>query len=83
MKAILTKYLGQTNTKPARIVATAAGVKHLIMSYERSEKATGMTTEDVHKRVAQILCEKYGWSIDLIGGELPDGKGFAFVFRER
>lgn len=67
MQAIITKFIGPTNVRGARIKATASAgsvtipFPHELGLYERHEKA------------ARALCEKLGWDFELAGGDLPDG----------
>ncbi len=80
MKAILTKYLGQTNTKPGRIKAYAEG-GHSITISEDACNQDGRTQGQAHLYAAEQLAAKMGW-FDyggyLIGGGTPDG--YCFVF---
>ena len=79
MQAIITKYLGPTNTRGSRIKATAwAG--SVTVSYDYSLDTVGN-----HKAAAQALCDKLNadngfgaWMIES-GGEMPDGRGYAFI----
>jgi len=75
MKAIVTKYLSATNSRGSRIKASAEGVKSIIapLDYELDDEVN-------HESVALKLCEKNGWSTELVGGALPNGKGYAFCF---
>lgn len=84
MKAIITKYIGATNTMPSRVKAMASGVKPLVISWDQAENHSGNTgdTEDVHRFVAQMLCKRQDWDIELVGGGLPDSTGYAFCFRK-
>ena len=68
MKAILTKYIGPTDTKPSRVKASAAGVKSIITSFGLYDG-----TEEAHNAAAQMLADKYGWTGQLVSGGLPDG----------
>ena len=67
MQAIITKWIGPTNTKGARIKASASagsvtiGFPHELGLYERHEKA------------ARALLDKLGWDFELASGDLPDG----------
>ena len=64
MQAIVTKYIGPTNTKGARIKAIAAGGSVTVpFDYEGNE----------HEIAAKALCAKFGWPWDHISGSLPDG----------
>lgn len=77
MQAILTKYLGPTNSRGARIKATcAAGSITISYPYDLSGQA-------VHRKAAESLVSKLGW-VDtyyggLLGGQLANGD-YTFVF---
>ena len=68
MKAIITKYHSVTNTRPAKISASAEGVKTINFSLDDH-----LNMDDNHKKAAQMLAQKYNWSTNLISGVLPDG----------
>ena len=74
MQAIITKFIGPSNTKGARIKATAVagsvtiGYPHELELCERHEKA------------ARALCDKFGWKFDHVSGDLP-GELTVFVRR--
>jgi len=78
MQAIQTKYLSPTNTRGARIKATAAaGSVTISYPYELSGQA-------VHRKAAEALCAKFDWDVEsiygqLIGGQLANGD-YVFVF---
>lgn len=74
MKAITTKYFGPTNTKGSSIVASAEGVKSVTIGYPHE-----LSGEAVYKAAAVALCEKMGWSTDLLGGGTKDGYVFVFA----
>jgi hypothetical protein len=72
-QAIETKYIGPTNTKGARIKASAwAGSVTIPYDYSGTEKA--------HWRAALALIEKYGWEKSgwVMGGNAKT-TGFCFV----
>jgi hypothetical protein len=76
-KAIQTKYLAPTKTKPARIKAWALGVEPIYIPYKKHRVET-----TIHGRAALVLLKslrKYGWGDALIASILPDGKGYVFV----
>ena len=75
MKAIVTKYLSATNSRGSRIKASAEGVKSITIGYPHD-----LSGEDCHKAAAVELCKKYGWSVNLVGGGLPNCEGYAFCF---
>lgn len=79
MQAIITKFIGPTDTRGARIKATASsGSVTVGYPYE-------LSGQECHRFAADALCEKLGgrpagWdSSRLIGGGLPDGT-YCFVF---
>jgi hypothetical protein len=64
MQAIVTKYLGPTNTRGSRIKAAASsGSVTVPFDYEGDEYETA----------ARALCEKLGWTFNHCRGTLPDG----------
>jgi hypothetical protein len=75
MKAIVTKYLSATNSRGSRIKASAEGVKSVTLGYSYD-----LSGEEAHKAAALELCKKYGWPMNLVGGGLPNCKGYAFCF---
>jgi hypothetical protein len=76
MKAILTRYLGPTNTRGSRVKAWAEGVPPVTMTWHAE-----LGVEENHTAAASDLVAKYGWGVKtrLVGGGLPDGTGYAFV----
>ncbi len=69
---IMTKKLGVTNTKGARIVATGGGHKVTIpYPYE-------LDTFDAHLSAARVIAQSMGWST-MAFCDSPDRKGFAFM----
>lgn len=72
MKAVVTRYLPFTNTKPARIKASAEGVPSIIASVE-SFRLAGNGLDDPHITAAKALCRKYDWGETLASGVLPGG----------
>jgi hypothetical protein len=78
MQAIVTKYLGPTNNRGARVKATAdAG--SITVSWDHA-----LNADDNHESAAVALRAKLGWNDDaygkLVGGGLPDGTGNCYVF---
>lgn len=73
MKAIQTKYLGPTNTRGARIKASAEGVPSRFYPYDYNWDAS-----DGHRRAAIQFIGALGWGKNwrvqgLASGALPDG----------
>jgi hypothetical protein len=80
MQAILTRYLGPTNTRGARIKAScAAGSITISYPYDLSGQA-------VHRKAAEALVFKLDWTHPnygtLLGGQLDSGD-YAFVFNSK
>ncbi len=72
-QAIVTKWLGPTNHKGARVRATAqAGT--VVVDWDHAE---GVDAN--HSWAALELMRKLGWAGRLVGGEVPDGTGNAYV----
>ena len=74
MKAIVTKYIPASATKPSRVKATAEGVPSVTISYS--------SADNPHREAALTLCRKYGWGESLISGGMPDQTGECFVFAD-
>jgi len=74
MKAIVTKYLPATNTKPARIKATAEGGNSVTISYPQDD----ISQEAAYRKAAEALCAKMKWPGQLFGGGTENG--YVFVF---
>lgn len=72
MKAIQTRFLPFTSTKPARIKASAGGVPSITASVE-SLRLAGNGLDDPHITAAKALCRKYDWPETLASGVLPGG----------
>lgn len=71
-QAITTKYVGPTNTRGGRIIATTeSGIRHTI-SYPHE-----LTEEAGHRKAAQELSDRLNWSGKLIAGGMR--KGYCFV----
>lgn len=78
-QAIVTRYIGPTNVRGARIKATASAGS-VYIGYDEA----GTTPEERHAAAAAKLSAKFGWDDPryygpLIGGGLPDG---SYVFVE-
>jgi hypothetical protein len=73
MKAINTKYKGPTSTRGSRIIASDEDGNKVTTSYPYE-----LSGEDCHRKAADALCAKMGWTGELIGGSLKNG--YVFVF---
>ena len=74
MKAITTKYLGPTDTKGSRIVASDEDGNRIILS----RKGNG-SIEENHRWAAEALCKKMSWEGRLVCGSIKNGYVFVFV----
>ncbi len=74
MQTITTKYLGPTDKRGARIVATtSSGVRAVVpFSYD-------VSTEDCHRLAALAVYDKCGWTGRMIAGETRSGYVWVFV----
>jgi hypothetical protein len=74
MQVIFTKYIGPSNFKGARIIATASGNKvRAIVSYD-----SALSSEDAHLNGVKALCGKLNWSGKLVAGHTKDGMVWVF-----
>ena len=74
MKSIETKYVGPSNVKGSRIIATDCGDHRLIMSYD-----CAWSNEENHMNAAKQLCERLHWTGSLWGGHTKSGMVFVFA----
>ena len=71
-QAIQVKYLGPTNYRGSRYKATAAaGSVTVPVNYARGVESNVIAA-------ARALCDKFGWSKDMVHGQLADGT-YVFV----
>ena len=78
-QAIVTRYIAPTNTRGARIKATAAAGS-VTIGYDEA----GSTPEERHYAAAQKLAAKMGWDNPahygpFVAGGMPDARGYVFV----
>lgn len=71
-QAIVTKYMGPTNYRGARIKATAAAGSMTVNWDYRFEPDTN------HSIAALAFARKFGWPETYIGGQMADGR-YCFV----
>jgi hypothetical protein len=74
MKAIQTKYIGPTNFRGSRIKASDGDKNSITISYPHE-----LSGEDVHRKAAEALRDKMGWTGNLTGGGLKNGYVFVFT----
>jgi len=72
-QSIETKFVGHTQTKPSRIIATTSGGKKLVVSTSHLDG----TDEENHTFVAETLFKQLGWPGKLVCGTTK--KGYVFV----
>ena len=90
MQAIKTKYLGATNYRGARIKATcAAGQITIPWSYDLGTESNHDSarkslqlkiSREKERKFVGYSCANDPWIQPMIGGALPNGEGYAFVF---
>ena len=75
MKAIKTKYKGPTDTRGSRIIASDGDGNRITISYPYE-----LSGEAVHRKAAEALCDKMGWTgkKSLVSGSLKNGYVFTF-----
>ncbi len=72
-QAIVTKYIGPSNTKGSRIKArSAAGSLTVHLD-------NALNIEDNHAKAAEALANKYKWPGEWHIGGMPDDTGYCFV----
>lgn len=81
-KAIETVYHGHTETKPARVVATDSDNNRIIITDDHHSHV-GLDSEQGHRRAAEALRDKMGWTGELIGGGTKRGYVWVFLPDER
>lgn len=74
MKAILTKYIGPTNTRPSRIKASDCDGNSVTISCPHE-----LSGEACFRKAADALCQKMGWKGPLVGGGLKNDWVFCFA----
>jgi len=74
MTTIITRYVGPSNVRGARIIADAGDGRRVTVSYDHL-----LSTDDAHAAAAIALCAKMGWDGELIAGGLSRGHAFIFV----
>ncbi len=73
-QAIITTYLGPTNSHGSRIKATSGSGKSITVPFDYDGSAT-----DSHERAAYALADKLGWAGTLRGGGTKNGYCWVFV----
>jgi hypothetical protein len=72
-QAIVTKFIGPSNVRGARVKATAdAG--SITLSWDHA-----LNHERNHKAAAMALASKYGWHGRYVGGGMPSNTGNVYV----
>lgn len=77
VQAIVTKFIGPTNTLGARIKAKASAGS-VTMPWDHS-----FSIEANHAKAAQTLADKLEWSGKWFQGGMPDDTGYVFVSAAR
>lgn len=78
MKAIRTRYVGPTNTRGARIIASDGDRNSISISYPHS-----LNSDEGHELAAYLLMEKMQWTNRIIGGGFQRDMYWTMIPRER
>lgn len=78
MKAILTKCLPATDTRPTRIKAYTEGGNSITVSWSECDR-NDRTQAEAHGYAARKLAEKMHWRGTLLGGGTVEGYCFIFA----
>ena len=73
MKAILTKYMGPTESRGSRVVAYTTD-QRVSIPYDSS-----LDDYEVYEKAAHALMRKMGWSGRIVGGSYKNNWIFVFV----
>jgi hypothetical protein len=78
MKAITTRYIGQTDRRPARIIASDSDGNRFVVAVDSEE--ADYPHDNAHRRAAVCLCKKMQWpgAETLIEGSIKHGRVFVF-----
>ena len=79
LQTIATRYIDPTETKPARIKATATGGTSFTMSCDHMVEDCIDNDFKNHQTVAQALADQNDWPYDLIGGTTKTGYVFVLI----
>jgi hypothetical protein len=74
MKAIITKFHGPTNFKGSRITASDEDGNRITIGYPYE-----LSGSECHRKAAQALCDKMGWTGKMVCGSLKHAYVFTFV----
>jgi hypothetical protein len=74
MQTISTKYVGPTNYRGSRIIATSASGRKITVSYDPA-----VSSESAHMNGVIALAEKLGWKGTMSGGHTKDGMVWVFA----
>ncbi len=75
----MTKFLGPTNFRGARVKASAQAGS-VTIGWDHA-----LDTNENHDAAAKALATRWGWlarGVRLVGGAMPDGSGNAYVLTE-
>jgi hypothetical protein len=74
MKAIVTKFVGPTNTKGSKIIASDMDGNQISVPYDDS-----LNSDKMHDKAAIALCHKMQWGGMLASGSLKNGYVYVFL----
>ena len=74
MISIKTKYIGWTNTRPARVKADDGRGNSVVLSWDND-----LGTKEMHLKTAEALCKKMEWPGMIDGGCYKNDYYWVFV----
>lgn len=78
MKAIRTRYVGPTNTRDSRIIASDGDGNKVLIGYPHQ-----LTSDDGHRLAAQTLMDKMEWRNEIVGGGFGNDNYWVMLAKER
>lgn len=73
MQSIITRFMGPTNTRGARIRAKASGGQRVISNYSHE-----LLVAEEHDRAVKLLALRLKWGGRLVRGDID--RGYVYVF---
>lgn len=82
MKAIITRFVGATNTKPARIIASDLDGNRITVPAE-GELQRATARDAAHETAVRALCARMNWTGDLVWGAVKTGLVWVWLDTKR
>lgn len=75
MKAITTRFVGATNTRGSRIIASDSDGHRVTLPYPHE-----LSSEEAHRKAAEALRDSMRWTGRLVEGSIKGGMVFVFLY---